>query len=169
MRSKVFVLVIVVVLKSSIGFSQTIPSTDVILSRPDSVEMVKLGGTNIGFMRSRRGIIRDDASGQRLVGATEVNEQDPLGPTRPGIVYNYSMQLYGLVSGELSFELRPGADARALNWARTTPPELLVPPSVYLVRVVSGAEFLRVFTMLQTSADVRWVEPAIRYIPEAIE
>ena len=144
-------------------------SPDVISIRPDGDEVVKLGGVNIGFLRTRRGVIRDEPGERVLSGAVVATEQDPLGPTSPGIVYNYSMQLYGLVSGELSFELKPGVDPQSLAWGSTGAPKVLVPPFVYVVNVTSGAEFLRVLAMLQKSTRVRWVEPSIRYVPEVIE
>lgn len=156
-------------LQPVIARGQVIVSPDVISIRPDIDEVVKLGGANIGFLRTRRGVIRDEPGALGLTGAVVATEQDPLGPTRPGIVYNYSMQQYGLVSGELSFELKPGVDPRGLAWGTTGVPKVLVPPFVYVVNVTSGVEFLRVLTMLQKSAGVRWVEPSIRYVSEVIE
>lgn len=167
---KVFLgLLVGLTLQPAIAQRQTIVSPRVISIQPDIDEVVKLGGTNIGLLRTRRGVIRDEPGALGLSGVVEATEQDPLGPTRPGIVYNYSMQQYGLVSGELSFELKPGVDPRGLAWGTTGVPKVLVPPYVYVVNVTSGAEFLRVLTMLQKSAGVRWVEPSIRYVPEVIE
>jgi len=167
---KVFLgLLVGLALQPAIAQGQPIVSPDVISIRPDIDEVVKLAGANIGFLRTRRGVIRDEPGALGLSGAVVATEQDPLGPTSPGIVYNYSMQLYGLVSGELSFELKPELDPRGLAWGATGAPKVLVPPSVYVVNVTSGAEFLRVLTMLQNSTGVRWVEPSIRYVPEVIE
>lgn len=169
MRKMIVGVIAVLWVQPFAGFAQPIISPDVISIRPEGDEVVKLSGANIGFLRTRRGVVRDEPSAGQLSGAVVATEQDPLGPTSPGIVYNYSMQLYGLVSGELSFELKPGADPRVLAWGATSAPKVLVAPSVYVVNVTSGAEFLRVLTMLQKSADVRWVEPSIRYVPEVIE
>jgi hypothetical protein len=156
-------------LQAAISFAQPIVSPDVISIRPANDEVVKLNGGSLGFLRARRGVIQDKTGSLRLVGAAVATEQDPLGPTRPGIVYNFSMQLYGLVSGELSFEVKPGVDPSGFTWVSTAAPELLISPSVYVVKVTSGSEFLRVLTMLQKSPDVRWVEPEIRYVSEVIE
>jgi hypothetical protein len=167
---KVFLgLLIGLMLQSADTHGQPVVSPAVISIQPDIDEVVKLDGVNIGFLRARRGVIRDESGALLLSGAVVATERDPLGPTSPGIVYNYSMQLYGLVSGELSFELKPGVDPRGLAWAPTAAPKVLVAPHVYVVNVTSGAEFLRVFTMLQKSTGVRWVEPSIRYVPEVIE
>jgi hypothetical protein len=169
MQKTWFSLMLIIGLQSDISLGQPIISPDVISIRPDSDEVVKLSGTNVGFLRTRRGVVRDEPGAIGLVGAVEATDQDLLGPKRPGIVYNYSMQLYGLASGELSFELQTGVDPRGFAWGATAAPKLLVTPSVYVVNVTSGAEFLRVLTMLQKSPNVRWVEPAIQYVPQAIE
>lgn len=167
---KVFLgLLVGLTLQPANGQGQPVVPSDVISIRPDGDEVVKLSGVNIGFLRTRRGVVRDEPGERVLSGAVVATEQDPLGPTNPGIVYNYSMQLYGVVSGELSFELKPGVDPRGLPWGETGAPKVVVPPSVYVVNVTSGAEFLRVLTMLQKSTGVRWVEPSIRYVPEVIE
>jgi hypothetical protein len=169
MRKTLFGVLVALGLQFPIGISQSIISPDVISIQPNEDAVVKLAGANIGFLSNRRGIMIETSGGSGLRGASVASEQDPLGPTRPGIVYNYSMQLYGLVSGELSFELQSGADPRSFNWAPTAAPELLVSPSVYVVRVTSGSEFLRVLAMLHKSKSVRWVEPAIQYVPQVIE
>jgi hypothetical protein len=169
MKSTFFWLLFVISFCHSIGLSQSLTLQDVISTRPSDDDVIKLAGANIGFLRARRAVISENAGRLVLSGAVEATEKDALGPMRPGVVYNYAMQLYGLVSGELSFELKQGVDLSKVNLLSKTAPKLVIAPSVYVVSATSGEEFVQVLTILQKSTFVRWVEPSILYVPEVIE
>jgi hypothetical protein len=94
---------------------------------------------------------------------------EPISASQRAVVYNKSMQAFGLFSGEITFALQSGVDVKSLGLGRDTDPRVLGPAGVYVVNVMSGSEFLRVVTLLKSVRGVSWVEPSIDYIPEAIE
>ena len=79
------------------------------------------------------------------------------------------MQAYGLLSGEITFAAQSGFNPRSLDLDSAAGPRPLGPPDVYVLNVTSGAEYVRIFTLLKNARGVKWVEPSVEYIPEAIE
>ena len=79
-------------------------------------------------------------------------------------MYNYAMQAYGLISGEISFKVRDGVDPNAFSWGQTPRPRQLVGPTVLVVNAPTLDEFLRLMKMLRGDNRVLWVEPSVEYI-----
>jgi hypothetical protein len=88
---------------------------------------------------------------------------------RSGVVYNYALQSYGLISGEIAFKVREGVSPIAFVWGQTPLPRRLVGPTVLVVNAPSLDEFLRVMKMLRGDNRVLWVEPSVEYIPETFK
>lgn len=151
---------------SAVAVGQT-PSAAVI-AHPKNDQVVRLTETQLGFLPSRR-IVLGERGPSDIKSAAIAVASDPINQRVRGVVFNYAMQAYGLVSGEIAFEVRPGFDTRSLNWSATTAPKVLVAPSIYVVNAPTGSEFLRVMSMLKTHGSVRWAEPSVDYVPFAME
>lgn len=162
------VFLVSLILGASIILTAAQPVTSVRMTQPPKDQVVRLAGIDLGVWASRRAVL-----GER--GPTDIKSirlaatGDPISERERGVVFNYGMGAYGLISGEIAFEVLPGFDPRSLSWVATPPPKLLVPPSVYVVNAPTGSEFLRIMSMLETSKSVRWAEPAVSYIPFVIE
>lgn len=161
-------LLLSVILGAPISLVADQPVASVRMIQPPEDQVVRLAGTDLGVWASRRALMGErgptDIKSVRLAASG-----DPISARERGVVFNYGMRAYGLISGEIAFEVSPDFDPRSLSWVATPSPKLFVPPSVYLVNAPTGSEFLRVMSMLKTSKSVRWVEPSVNYIPFAIE
>ena len=151
---------------SAVAVGQTRPAA--MMTHPKQDQVIRLAETQFGFLSSRR-VVLGDRGASDIKAATVVSTSDPINQRVRGVVFNYAMQAYGLVSGEIAFEVVPGFNARSLNWAGTPTPTVLVAPSIYVVNAPTGSEFVRVISMLKSSKSVRWVEASVDYIPIAIE
>ena len=139
---------------------------------PDEADIIKFSDSSLGFLPARR--VRfvtssTDRSSSIAKLAEVASLESGISSTEQGVIYNYSMQAYGLVSGEITFAVRAGVNAKSLDWRLTAPPRALGPPNVFVVNVGTGTELLRVMDMLASDPRVSWVEPSVRYISEAIE
>lgn len=151
---------------ASLTAGQPVPSVRAI--QPPDDQVVRLAGTDLGFWSSRRALMGERGPAD-IKSVTLAASSDPISFRERGVVFNYGMRAFGLISGEIAFEVLPDVDPRSLSWVATPPPKLLVPPSVYVVNAPTGSEFLRVMSMLKKSKSVRWAEPSVNYIPFAIE
>ena len=140
----------------------------VVAAKPEDDRVVQLPIANLGFIPSRR-VLVDSRSGNGIRSAKSATESDPISATERGVVFNYAMRTYGLISGEIAFEVQTGVDVRNFPWGVSGSPTVLVSPSVYVVNSTNGSEFVRLVSMLKTSTAVKWVEPAVDYIPHAVE
>jgi hypothetical protein len=133
---------------------------------PAQSRVERLTDTNMGVVLDRRAI----RNPLRYTGDTRVSSVDiassseSLSYERSGVVYNYALQAYGVVSGEISFKVRDRVDASVFAWGRTPPPRRLVGATVFVVNAPTLDEFLRVMKMLRGDGRVQWVEPAVEYI-----
>ena len=151
---------------SAVAVGQTRPAT--MMTHPKQDQVIRFAETQLGFLSSRR-VMLGDRGPSDIKAASVAVASDPINQRVRGVVFNYAMQAYGLVSGEIAFEARKGFDPRSMSWATTTAPKVLVAPSIYVVNAPTGSEFLRVMSMLKGHESVRWVEPSVDYIPIAIE
>lgn len=130
----------------------------------DRVEQI--AGTSIGVVLDRRANRSDPryAAEAKVASVDTASLRDSLSYQRSGIVYNYAMQTYGLISGEISFKVRHNVNVTAFAWDQTPPPQRLIGESVFVVNAKSLGEFLRLLKMLRGDLRVLWVEPAIEYV-----
>lgn len=104
---------------------------------------------------ARRGILHH---------VVRANRSAPIGPRSLGVVFNYSMQQQGYISGEISFKVRGSGtfkgDGNAYPGLRR-----VIKPNVYVVKARSIAEFISVLKSLQSRTDLEWVVPTVIYGP----
>jgi hypothetical protein len=139
---------------------------------PENSKAIPLfAGSRIGLIPDRRvQIIAPPGSTQPTVRkAVTSSLEEPISASQRAVVYNTSMQAYGLLSGEITFAAQSGFDPRSLGLGSAAGPRPLGPPDLYVLNVTSGSEFVRIFTLLKNARGVKWVEPSVEYIPEAIE
>jgi hypothetical protein len=142
------------------------------VSRPSDRDVVRIVGSSLGFMPKRRVTVVEDGrpdSQPAQLAAVVSSEEDALSLKQRGVLFNYSMQAYGLTSGEICFEVRTGFDVGGLRWENGRLPRPLGPAQVFVVDASTGSEFLRILTMLRASSSVKWVEPTVQYISQAVE
>jgi hypothetical protein len=135
----------------------------------DRVE--RFTGTNLGVVvdrRANRRFVRD-GSDSRVASVDIASPAEALSYQRSGVVYNYAMQSYGLISGEISFKVRDGVNSASFAWGQTPLPRRLVGPTVLVVNAPSLDEFLRVMKMLRGDNRILWVEPSVEYVPLSIK
>lgn len=152
--------------------SGQLQENSMLITEPEKADVVLLGKSNIGFIGDLRVLINDQVLGEgpgplRTVTAASLDSE--LLPTRPGVVFNYSMQAYGLVSGEIAFAVKTATEINSMAWGGTARPRPLGPPGVFVLNVRTGSEFIRVMSMLLSTSAVEWVEPSVAYIPESVE
>lgn len=78
-----------------------------------------------------------------------------------GAGFDPATKVYGLVSNEVSFKLRPGhtIEAVRLSTGAASPPRLLVPGSnLYLIEVSSLSELQRSLQQLRSHPAVEWAD-----------
>jgi hypothetical protein len=141
-------------------------------SRPADTDVVKLGELNVGFLPGVRVEIEaaPGSGAQGLTMSAEISSVvDSISSEHRGVLYNYSMQAYGLISGEVTFGVEPSFDVRALSWGGGKTPRALGPPGVFVFNASTGSEFVRIVKMLQGASAVLWVEISTQYINEAVE
>lgn len=137
---------------------------------PSSViqgEVVKLRGLNFDLIASRRVRLAVGSRAPRQLNVGSVvnaSLSDEISAEQRGLVYNYSMQAYGLTTGEITFAAQPNFDVRNLVWAPTAAPHSIGSTGMFVVNVGSGSEFVRVLRMLKDSSSVKWVEPSVEYV-----
>jgi hypothetical protein len=142
------------------------------ISTPEPSEVVPLfAGSSIGLIPGKRVQLSAPAGVVRSTVRVAVDSslEDLISESRRGVVFNKSMQAYGLLSGEITFAMQPGLDVNSLDWGSAPGPRPLGPPDVYVVNAATGAEFVHIFNILKKANAVKWVEPSVEYIPEAIE
>lgn len=135
----------------------------------DRVE--RLTGASLGVVldrRANRRIVRD-GSDSRVASVDIASSAEALSYQRSGVVYNYALQSYGLISGEIAFKVREGVSPIAFVWGQTPLPRRLVGPTVLVVNAPSLDEFLRVMKMLRGDNRILWVEPSVEYVPLSIK
>jgi hypothetical protein len=141
------------------------------LSTPAASEVERFDGTSLAVLmnrRANRSVSRNAIDG-RVFTVDRASPSDSLSYERSGVVYNYALQAYGVVSGEISFKVRDGVDASTFAWGQTSLPRRLVGPTVFVVNTPTLDEFVRVMKMLRGDGRVQWVEPAVEYIPETFK
>jgi hypothetical protein len=167
--NKEFVFAVVALLVPLAG-AQVLEQT--MVGAPESPEVTPLFvGASIGLVPDRRVRISAPSGPAQLSvrKAVIASLEDPISSSQRAVVYNKSMQAYGLLSGEITFAMQSGLDAISLDWGSASGPRPLGPPDVYVVNAASGTEFVRIFNMLKSAIGVKWVEPSVEYIAEAIE
>jgi hypothetical protein len=155
----------------SASWAQELRPLQVLLSPPAQNRVERFTGTNLGVVvdrRANRRVVRD-GSDSRVASVDIASSGEVLSYQRSGVVYNYAMQSYGLISGEISFKVRDGVNASSFAWGQTPPPRRLVGPTVLVVNAPSLDEFLRVMRMLRGDNRVLWVEPSVEYVPQSIK
>ena len=142
------------------------------VTAPDPSQVIPLfAGSSIGLIPDKRVQISRSTETMQppMRKAVSASLEDPISSLQRAVVYNKSMQAYGLLSGEITFAMQSGLDAISLDWGSASGPRPLGPPDVYVVNAASGTEFVRIFNMLKSARGVKWVEPSVDYIAEAIE
>jgi hypothetical protein len=140
-------------------------------SPPAQSRVDRFTGTSLGVVldrRANRRVVRD-GSDSRVASVDIASSAEALSYQRSGVVYNYAMQSYGLISGEISFKVRDGVNSASFAWGQTPLPRRLVGPTVLVVNAPSLDEFMRVMKMLRGDNRVLWVEPSVEYIPETFK
>ena len=87
----------------------------------------------------------------------------PISPSQPGIVFNHTLKMYGLINGEISFKLKPGRSLNASDAAALPGLAPLVAPSLYVTVARSNTEFVELVRRLQAREEIEWVEPQVKY------
>ena len=139
---------------------------------PEESQVVPLfAGSSIGLLPDKRVQVISNPETKQSISRKAVSAAlgEPISASYRGVVFNSSMQSFGLLSGEIAFGLRANLEIKALRLEPGVNPRPLGPPGVYLVSVSSGTDFIRVFSALKNSRQVTWVEPAVEYIAEVIE
>lgn len=142
------------------------------VTAPEPSQVIPLFvGSSIGLIPDKRVQISRSTETMQppMRKAVSASLEDPISSLQRAVVYNKSMQAYGLLSGEITFAVQSGLNATSLDWGSASGPRPLGPPDVYVVNAASGAEFVRIFNLLKSAGGVKWVEPSVEYIAEAIE
>jgi len=135
-------------------------------------EVVKLRGLNFDLIASRRVRFAVGSRTSRQLNVSSVSNaslSDEISSEQRGLVYNYSMQAYGLTAGEIMFAAQPSFDVRNLVWAPTAAPRSIGATGMFVVNVGSGLEFVRVLRMLKDSSSIKWVEPSVEYVDNIVD
>jgi hypothetical protein len=85
-------------------------------------------------------------------------------PDEVGVVFNHTLKLHGVTTGEITFQLKTGSTPYPAS-EKVTYPGLrkLTNPDVYLVVARTPVEFVSLFKEISARADVRWSEPIVTY------
>lgn len=123
-------------------------------------------GSQLEILPTVRAVPQTDSTGRvtahRL---SPANAGNPIGPTQLGVVFNYSMQQQGYISGEIAFKLKAGATAKEFSGAEYPGLKRITKPEVYVVNARTPAEFKSVLKRLQGRPDIEWVVPTVTYGP----
>ena len=151
---------------SSEGVGQELRPLPGVTSPPAQNRVDRFTGTSLGVVvdrRANRRVVRDGSDSQ-VASVDIASSTEALSYQRSGVVYNYAMQSYGLISGEISFKVQDGVNSASFAWGQTSPPRRLVGPTVFVVNAPNLDEFSRVMRMLRGDNRVLWVEPSVEYI-----
>jgi hypothetical protein len=167
----VFSLIALLLGVQSASWAQELQPLQVLLSPPAQNRVERFTGTNLGVVVDRRANRRvvSDGTDSRVASVDVASSAEAISYQRSGVVYNYAMQSYGLISGEISFKVRDGVNSASFAWGQTPLPRRLVGPTVLVVNAPSLDEFMRVMKMLRGDNRVLWVEPSVEYIPETFK
>jgi hypothetical protein len=167
----VFLFAAMTVSVPSVSSAQELRPLSAVPSPPAQSRVERFTGTNLGIVvdrRANRRVVRD-GSDSRVTSVDLASSAESLSFERSGVVYNYALQSYGLISGEISFKVRDGVNPVSFAWGQTPSPRQLVGPTVFVVNAPSLDEFLRVTRMLSGDNRVLWVEPSVEYVPQSIK
>jgi hypothetical protein len=121
-------------------------------------------GAPLEVLPGERASATVDSSGVRVLRRkTVATAGASIGPHQLGVVFNHAMQVYGYISGEISFKVKDGQAFTTQSSQLYPGLKLIVAPSVYVVVTRTPAEFIRVLKRLQARPDLEWVEPTVSY------
>jgi hypothetical protein len=89
--------------------------------------------------------------------------QETFSKTRVGVVFNHSMHMYGLLTGEISFKLKPNVSIGSLDPSYLPSLTQIVAPDTYVVKAQTPAQFVSLFRALKVNDGLEWIEPYVTY------
>jgi len=83
--------------------------------------------------------------------------------TSLGVAFNHSLQVYVIMTGEISFKLKANVAPSSLSPAQYPGLTLLVAPDIFVAKAQTPAEFVNLYKSLAGNANFEWVEPFVMY------
>ena len=129
----------------------------------DQANVIMDRGAMLELLPSQRVVSVTAADGKPRYSVTTAAPTSGINSMQMGLIFNHALQQTGVISGEISFQLKLGSTVS--GWSESEFPglRLIVKPDVYVVNTRTPEEFMAVLKRLQGSVDVTWVEPTIRY------
>lgn len=126
--------------------------------------MVQQAGGDIEILPTQRAVQVGAGSGSVHANAIlEYSAATPFSPSMQGVVFNYSLQQYGLTTGEIAFMIKHDSILPRLQLNPALRPTRILKSGVYVVTTVTPQSFLDTVCKLQQNSAVAWVQPTIHY------
>ena len=123
-------------------------------------------GSKLEVIPTQRAIPRTNAAGQPMANhIATASAAEAINAAHLGVVFNHAMQAQGFITGEISFQVKPGRTLPVLDPASYPGLKWITKPEVYVVVARNPAEFVTVLKRLQARTDLKWVEPTVQYGP----
>ncbi len=87
----------------------------------------------------------------------------PFSSSSHGIIFNYAIQQYGTITGEIAFMMKPQSSVADVHFGSAMSPKKIMASGVYVVNATNPQSFLATLKMLQKNSAIAWVEPTIHY------
>ena len=127
----------------------------------DAAMVIHSNGQQLEVLPGSRAV-RKNTGRHQLVAASH---SDTITKDQLGVAYSYATGDNVLLTGEISFKLKAGANIAQLgSLARGA--KIFAPPDVYLVKASTPSEIVRLTRQLQASSAVEWAETySVRQAP----
>ncbi|MGH8228133.1 MAG: hypothetical protein ACREU3_09575 [Steroidobacteraceae bacterium] len=120
-------------------------------------------GAQLEVLPTQRAIPQVDPTRRRTIHRlVRASASSPIGPATLGVVYNHAMQEAGVITGEITFQVK-GGHAFSGSPAQYPGLRLITRPAVYAVYARTPAEFIQLMRTLKGRSDLAWVEPTVIY------
>ncbi len=157
------VLAILMVLAANTALAQLRALTRELPRIADQTMTINDRGAQLEVLPTQRAIPQVDPMRQRTMHRlVRAKASSPIGPATLGVVYNHAMQEAGLITGEITFQVKSGRPFSG-NPAQYPGLKLITRPAVYAVYARTPAEFIQLMRTLKSRSDLAWVEPTVIY------
>jgi hypothetical protein len=177
--NRLYIALIIAVALTNVGQAQMQVSSAHVASLSvagvsDPTMIVRDRGTDLEILAGVRAVkLQATTSGAALqktlgvLGSKTIVQSNPdrafAIPTEFGVVFNHTLNLHGVTTGEITFQLKPGVTAQSFGKQNYPGFRKLTNPNVFIVVTNTPAEFVKTFKAIQARSGVSWVEPNVTY------
>lgn len=157
-------LVFAAIMASASAWGQLVPPTLNVRTIGDKAQVVNHRSGEIEMLAAQRAVVVTEKTGKTRVAALKVSSAEkPFSPQEQGVVFNYALQQYGLVIGEIAFKLKPSTTTDSIMLGPQFAVTRISDSGVYAIWARTPAEWLQAMRALQGASAVLWVQPTIQY------